>query len=286
MSRQIKGKKKGIKSYNLTLKDLAKMSDRERHRYYSMLRAVAQKRLVRLAGAGLTDAAAYVNYRDDFVSLRAVNFSESDIAGLIMRAQQFLNDPGSTVRGYKQGVKDALEAIKEKHPVEMREVIKRDAEGNIMYQKTLNKKGEEVYKYQYVTDPLTGKKHRKRIPLTELKMAGEYDWITEEADPIEIFKMINEVKRIAGADIRYRSEEMQELWSVYKQQRNKDFDTNKRLQQALAVFRASDYYVTVRPTDQRIIKNINDIIADTKNLRKKNSSKVNPNAKKKRRKKK
>ncbi|MCR3569432.1 hypothetical protein K0B57_22930, partial [Salmonella enterica subsp. enterica serovar Montevideo] len=80
MARNIKGKKSGIKTYTLSLKDLQKMDQRELRRYYSMLRAVSNKRLIRLAAAGFTDAEVYSNYRDAFVSLRAINFSDGDVA--------------------------------------------------------------------------------------------------------------------------------------------------------------------------------------------------------------
>jgi len=284
MARNIKGKKSGIKTYTLTLKDLQKMDQRELRRYYSMLRAVSNKRLIRLAAAGFTDAEVYSNYRDAFVSLRAINFSDGDVAQLILTAQNFLNNPASTVRGYKQGVRDAVQRIKDLNPPMEQEVIKTDENGNIIWKTRKNRNGKTVYQYEYVVDPVTGKRHRKRIPETEIKVVGAYDWVNED-NALEFFQMLNDVRRVAGADIRYRERDLFELWSVYRRQRNKDFDTNKKLQQALEVFRGSEEYVTVASNDKRVIKSVSDIAAGLEEMKKQQIASQDAKSNKKRRKK-
>ncbi|MCR3573783.1 hypothetical protein K0B56_22540, partial [Salmonella enterica subsp. enterica serovar Give] len=138
--------------------------------------------------------------------------------------------------------------------------------------------------YEYVVDPVTGKRHRKRIPETEIKVVGAYDWVTED-NALEFFQMLNDVRRVAGADIRYRERDLFELWSVYRRQRNKDFDTNKKLQQALEVFRGSEEYVTVSSNDKRVIKSVSDIAAGLEEMKKQQIASRDAKSSKKRRKK-
>ena len=110
-SKRIKSKGH-IKSYDLSFKDLSKMTTKERHAYYTKLRAIAEKRLVRLAGAGFTDSAAYRDFRDAFPYLNRTSMSESDIAATIKQMQDFINRPDSTVRGQRNEMKNALDTIK------------------------------------------------------------------------------------------------------------------------------------------------------------------------------
>lgn len=231
--KNLKNKAK-VKDYNLSYDDMAKMSARERHAYYSKLRAIAVKRLQRLSESGYADSQVYRDYRDEFVSLKYANFSEGDIANLIHRVQNFLNRKDSTVRGQQRALKDAVRALHEAKPnlPEVQMVLKTDKDGNVMYEReeAIDKRGRKYtrFKYEEVYNPATGKMVKRKIPMYEEKLVGAYDWITEQ-NALEVFKFIDMVRERAGGRLIYDPNELHELWSYYRQTKNKDFDTNKQL---------------------------------------------------------
>lgn len=190
-SAQLRSKKR----YDLTYTEMAKLSSRELRAYYSKLRAIAVKRLQRLASSGFADSQAYRDYRDEFVSLRSTNYSDSDVAGLTKRAQDFLNRRDSTVRGQARALRDAVQAIHDANLPELQPVLKTDKDGNILYEREefTDKLGRKRsrYKYEYTVNPATGKIIKTKIPIYEMRMVGAFDWITEEiAVKVLIFRLI------------------------------------------------------------------------------------------------
>lgn len=220
-SKRIKSKGH-IKSYDLSFKDLSKMTQKERHAYYTKLRAIAEKRLARLAGAGFTDSSAYRDFRDAFPRLNRTAMSESDVAATIKQMQDFINRPDSTVRGQRNEMKKALDAIKTNAPEEEREYPVYDENGN------------PVYKREPFTDKLGRTRTRfvrdeygNKVPLTEKKMRNAYDWITNE-NAREVFRFIDMVRKRAGSRLIYDPVELEELWNIYKDSKNQGMREVKR----------------------------------------------------------
>lgn len=237
-SAQLRSKKR----YDLTYTEMAKLSSRELRAYYSKLRAIAVKRLQRLASSGFADSQAYRDYRDEFVSLRSTNYSDSDVAGLTKRAQDFLNRRDSTVRGQESALRDAVKAIHDANLPELQPVLKTDKDGNILYEREeyTDKLGRKRsrYKYEYTVNPATGKIIKTKIPIYEMRMVGAFDWITEE-NAKEVFRFIDILRERAGSRFVYDPNELHELWSAYNQAKNKDFDSNKRLKALFNMFMGS-----------------------------------------------
>lgn len=281
--KNIKSKAK-IKSYNMSFADMAKMSKSGRHAYYTKLRAIAIKRLVRLAGAGFTDSAAYRDFRDAFPKLGTFDLSESDIAGLISQAQDFLNRPDSTVRGQRKILNQFVDELHEKYKPTVQLVLKTDEQGNTVYEREEFEDKLGRHRTRFKRDARGNK-----IPVYETKKAGAYDWITHE-NAREVFAFIDVIRKRAGARLIYKAEELHELWNVYRRSKTKDFKKDRNLQRAWRSFMGSRHTTTVKPTDPRVAKAVNDAkkaaqeamkAASEYNNSKKKASKKNKKNKKK-----
>lgn len=243
---QGKKTKAKIKSYNMSFADMAKMSKSGRHAYYTQLRAIAMKRLVRLAGAGYTDSAAYRDFRDAFPKLGAFDMTESDIAGIINQMQDFLNRPDSTVRGQRKMLKEFVDKLHEQYKPTWQNVIKTDENGNTVFER------------EEFEDKLGRKRTRfkrdaqgNKIPARETKKVGSYDWITYK-NAREVYEFIDVIRKRAGARLIYLPDELHELWNAYKISKTKNFSKDRNLSRAWKSFISSRHTTKVKPTDPRV----------------------------------
>lgn len=280
--KNIKSKAK-IKSYNMSFADMAKMSKSGRHAYYTKLRAIAMKRLVRLAGAGYTDSAAYRDFRDAFPKLGTFDMTESDIAAIINQMQDFLNRPDSTVRGQRKMLNDFVDKLHEQYKPTWQNVIKTDENGNTVFER------------EEFEDKLGRKRTRfkrdergNKIPVRETKKVGAYDWITHE-NAREVYKFIDVIRKRVGARLIYLPDELHELWNAYKISKTKNFAKDRNLSRAWKSFISSKHTTKVKSTDPRVNKAMKDAkkaaqeamkAASAYNSKKKASKKSKKNKKK------
>lgn len=75
----------------------------------SRLRSIARKRLNRLSSAGYEESATYQNNMNLYRSIRDLN--DREVAAYLQDVYEFLDDPISTIKGYREYRTELIEAL-------------------------------------------------------------------------------------------------------------------------------------------------------------------------------